>query len=162
LGEIIFELQTKNNHFKLLVMEKIILSFAICLYAFQTSHAQVLKDSIRANRIHENELSTKFNEKGKMLETTGFVLIGAGMAATIGGFYGAMNNYDLFTGAGSGYVILWAVGVAAFSTGIPVLINGFHYKRKAHLVLRNDNISRSFHVPVKANVFSVGIAFSIK
>jgi hypothetical protein len=143
-------------------MEKIILSFAICFCAFQPLHAQVLKDSFPANKIRENELSMKFNEKGKMLETTGFVLIGVGMAATIGGFYGALNNYDLFSGEGSGYVILWAAGVVAFSTGIPVLIHGFHCKRKARLVLHKDNLSRSYHVPIKANVFSIGIAFSIK
>jgi hypothetical protein len=142
-------------------MKKITLLLLICICTDQILHAQVMKDSIPAHSMSKNELGIQYLNKGKTLETAGFVLLGVGMAATIGGFYGTLNNYDLFSGSGSGYVILWAVGVGALATGIPVLINGFRYKRKAQLILHNENVFRTYHVPIKQNVFSVGIAFSL-
>ena len=142
-------------------MKKTILLALVCLCTVQLIHAQEIKDSLAPNRVRSDKLSIQYLNKGKSLETIGFVLIGAGMAATIGGFYGTRNNFNLFSGTGFGYVILWAVGVSALATGIPVLINGFRYKRKAQLVLHNENVFRTYHVPIKQNVFSVGIAFNL-
>ncbi|HXB43208.1 MAG TPA: hypothetical protein VNV85_04095 [Puia sp.] len=143
-------------------MKKTTLSLIICFCAHQLLHSQSFKDSLPPNKMHANELSRQYFEKGKGLETAGFVLLGVGMAATIGGFYGTVNNYDLFTGHGSGYIVLWIVGVASLATGVPVLINGFHYKRKAHLILRHEDLSRNYHVPIKSSVLTVGIAFTIR
>jgi hypothetical protein len=143
-------------------MKKIVLVLLAYLCSAQLINAQEIKDSLAPAGVRNNKLSMQYLDKGKSLETIGFVLIGTGMAATIGGFYGALNHYDIFSGSGSGYVILWAVGVSALATGIPVLVNGFRYKRKAQLVLHNENVFRTYHIPIKQNVFSVGIAFNLK
>ena len=144
-------------------MKKIILSIVILICANQILHSQTLRDSISTNRKHNDELSMQYLEKGKKLETTGFVLLGVGLAATIVGSIGALNNYDIFFSAeAEGYIVLWALGVGAISTGIPILASGFHYKRKAKLILRNENVFRSYHVPVKENIVSIGIAFNLR
>jgi len=119
------------------------------------------KDSVPA-KMNNSQLSEQYFAKGRNFETIGFVLLGVGTAAGIGGYVGTLNHYDIFDGTGSGYVVLWLAGVGSAITGTVLLARGFHYKRKAKLVMHNENISYSYHVPIKSNVFSVGIAFNLK
>ena len=143
-------------------MKKIILMFAISLCILQISTAQTIQDTTTPKKITNQDLGIQYLEKGKQLKTTGFVVLGLGVAAWIGGAVGTYNNYDLFTGEGSGYVVLWSLGVGATVTGIVLLSRSHFYLHKAHVIMRNENISRSYHVPIKSNIASIGIAFSIK
>jgi hypothetical protein len=113
-------------------------------------------------KINDIKLSEKYFEKGKNLQTIGFVLLGVGIGAGIGGFVGAVNNYDILDGTGSGYVFLWLAGVGSAVSGTVLIARGSHFKRKAKLLLHNDNISKSYRVPIKSNVISVGVAFNLK
>ena len=113
-------------------------------------------------KISNTQLSEKYFEKGKNLQTIGFVLLGVGIAAGIGGFVGTVNNYDILDGTGSGYVFLWLAGVGSAVSGTVLVARGSHYKRKAKLLLQNDNISKSYRVPIKSNIVSIGVAFNLK
>jgi hypothetical protein len=109
-----------------------------------------------------DSLSSQYFQKGKRLETTGIVLLGVGLGIGIPGLIGTLNYYDVLNGNGSGYGLLFVAGLAATITSIPVFITGAHYKRKAKLVMHSENISYSYHVPVNANMYSAGVAISLR
>jgi len=143
-------------------MKKIILMLVIFVCIHQISAAQTMQDTTFPRKLSRQELQIQYLEKSKQLRTTGFVVMGLGVAAWVGGAIGTYNNYDLFTGEGSGYVVLFSAGVAATITGIVLLGRSHYYHHKAHLILNNEDISRTYHVPIKSNITSVGIAFSIR
>ena len=118
------------------------------------------KDSIPT--LINAQLSEEYFNKGRTLQTVGFALLGAGIIAGTIGFVKAEQNYDYFTNDGSEYVILWLLGTAATITSIPLIAVGSHYKRKAKLLLKSESVSHTYHVPIRANVYSVGIAFNLK
>jgi hypothetical protein len=143
-------------------MKKVTLILLICIWCVQMLHAQAIKDSIPTSKMSNNELSMQYLHKGKGLVLAGFILTGVGVAATIVGSNGTRNHYNLFTGEGGGYLLLWGFGIGTIAAGIPITISGFLFKRKARLVLRNDNVFRDYHVPINANLLSVGIAVALK
>jgi hypothetical protein len=100
-------------------------------------------------------------QKSKVLIPTGATILGAGIVAIIVGAVGTQKHYDLFTGEGSGYLVLWVFGISATATGIPLLIKGLVYHSKANLILINENVYRSSHLPVRSNIVSAGIAISL-
>jgi hypothetical protein len=118
-------------------------------------------DSIPGN-MHNRQLAEQYLTKSRNRIPLGFVLLGAGIGAAIGGWVGMLDHYDILDGSGSGYVVLWLAGIGSAVSGTILVATGFHYKRKAQLLLQNDNISKSFRVPIKSNVISIGVAFNLK
>ena len=108
------------------------------------------------------ELAEQYVAKSRNRIALGSVLLGVGIAATIGGWIGTLNHYDVLDGTGSGYVALWLCGIGSAVSGTVLVATGFHLKRKAQLLLQNDNISKSYHVPIKSNIISLGVAFNLK
>ncbi|HTQ65500.1 MAG TPA: hypothetical protein VMI12_11935 [Puia sp.] len=143
-------------------MKKIISILAIFVCIHQISEAQTIQDTTAQRKLTNRDLGIQYLEKSNQMRTTGFVVLGLGVAAWVGGAVGAYNHYDVFTGEGSGYIVLWGLGIGATVTGIVLLARSHSYLKKANLILRNENISRTYHVPIKSNIASIGIAFSIK
>ncbi|MBS1948612.1 MAG: hypothetical protein JST47_12675 [Bacteroidetes bacterium] len=142
-------------------MKKII-SFS-CIF-FLTIQLLVAQDSLKTeNQAKSKAMKTHdfYLQKSKTLIPVGAVLLGAGIGATIGGVVGTFQHYDLFSGEGSGYLVLWITGIACVSTGIPILIKGFVYHSRANLILRDESLYRSYHLPIKVNVLSVGVAIPL-
>jgi len=129
-------------------------------YAAMSNKWHRFSDSIPVKM--SDSLSRKYFEKGERLQTTGLILLGVGLGIGIPGLIGTSNHYDVLTGQGSGYAFLFVAGLAATITSIPILITGAHYKRKANLVLHSDNISYTYHIPINANMYSAGIAISLR
>ncbi len=142
-------------------MKKITL-LSVCLILLV--HFINAQDSLRATfykqRGSTNNNADYYLSKSKTLIPTGAVLMAVGAGAIIGGAVGTYQSYDLFTGEGTGYVILWVVGVASFATGIPLLVKGLVFHHKAKMILRAENLNHSFHVPGNANMITSGIAIS--
>ncbi len=103
-----------------------------------------------------------YYNKSKTLIPTGYVLLGLGLGGTIGGAVGATDHYDIFSGEGSGYLILFVAGIGCLASSIPVLITGYHYKHRAKILLHQEHASSYYHIPVNANVYAVGIGISIR
>ena len=89
------------------------------------------------------------------METTGFILLGLGVPFTIAGYIKLKKNYDPFDGVGYDRVGLLLLGVAFSAGSIPLIFTGIHYKRKAKLILNTENISRTYHIVGKKNLFSI-------
>lgn len=103
-----------------------------------------------------------YYNKSKALIPTGYVLFGIGVGATIGGAVGATDHYNIFSGEGGGYLVLFVAGVGCLASSIPVLITGYHYKHRAKILMHQDHAANYYHIPVNANVYSVGIGLSIR
>ena len=101
-----------------------------------------------------------YEQQSKTLIPVGYVLIGAGAVATIVGTITFTNSYDIIDACGGCFVTA-AIGIAAISVGIPLLVKGYVFKRKANMTLKSENLNHASHVPVKANLISAGIAISL-
>lgn len=143
-------------------MKRLIFSLSFLLLMVWSLRAQD-DSSHRQKLVPEKVLRAHdfYLQKSKVLIPTGAVLLGAGIAAIIGGAVGTYQHYDLFSGEGSGYLVLWVLGVSATATGIPLLIKGLVYHSKANLILINENVYHSSHLPIRSNIVSAGIAISL-
>jgi hypothetical protein len=114
-------------------------------------------------KMSDSMLAEKYLKKGRGLETGGFVLLGLGLPAGIGGYIGYKNNNGtLEDGNWFGYALLIGVGVALTITGAAILAGGLRYKKKARLLMQNENVSSFYHIPVKGKMYSAGFAISLR
>ncbi len=143
-------------------MKHLIFSLSILILIAPSLHAQD-DSSYRQKLVPEKVLRAHdfYLQKSKVLIPTGAVLLGAGIAAIIGGTVGTAQRYDIFTGQGSGYLLLGIFGIGATATGIPLLIKGLVYHSRANLILIKENVSKSSHLPIRSNLVSAGIAISL-
>jgi len=131
----------------------------ILFFSIQSANAQ-LKDTTRRPTNHE--LATQYLQKSKSLRTTGFILLGAGVAAWTIGAIEFNENYDILTGEGYGWLALAGAGIGSTATGIVLLINGHRYKDKANFILQNERPGNTYHMPIKGNLASLGIVIHFK
>lgn len=143
-------------------MKQLLMLLTISVFLSQGSNGQ---DSVRTRYVYMPEKIKDYNyyyNKSKSLIPTGYVLFGLGVGATIWGATGATNHFDLFNDQGGGYVVLFVAGVGCLAAGIPVLLTGYHYKHKAKLLMHQEHAATYYHLPVRANIYSVGIGLTIR
>jgi hypothetical protein len=94
--------------------------------------------------------------KHKKLKKTGFILLGAGVAATIGGVL-IMENSGLFTNESGAGAILFLAGVMTTSSSIPVFIVSGSHKRKASALVNVGGYNRIDFTGTDPKLVSVGV-----
>jgi hypothetical protein len=142
---------TKGNHSilpksKINNMKQLMLSMVILFFIVETSKAQ---DSLhyptpnpaieKYNAHHPVTFTSEYYmARSKKLKTTGWILISAGAAISVTGYFVYQNqltsNSDSFNSQINntfGSIFLMAAGSAMVIVGIPVLIRSGYYKNKA-------------------------------
>ena len=138
-------------------MKKILFVWMISLACNQLAEAQVSQDSAR--RASDRQLGMAYLAKSKSQRSAGFVVMGIGIAAAIGGVAGLSN--DLFENT-TGYELLFLVGVGAPITSFPLFNSAAKNRGRAEVLLRYENMPLSSIVPVNQNMPALGVAFRFK
>lgn len=140
-------------------LKKIIFIILVLMFPFQTIKSQTTKPiTTPANQTQYDY----YVKKHKKLKTTGWILLGGGLAAAAGGYAIAANNMNVFSDenddefvAGSG---LFVLGTMSMISSIPVLIVSGSNKRKAEAILSTGKIGyNSLH---NQDYVSAGVRFS--
>lgn len=109
-------------------------TFAIILIltlGIKSLMAQKLYDS-SVMKMSRTELADFFYKKGSSRQGTGFLLMGVGTAAIIGG--AVIWGSDLFGGGGSGGVVLFLAGSVTFGISHGLLAKGSNFKGRAEML----------------------------
>jgi hypothetical protein len=140
-------------------MKNILFLLLICFSAHQFSQAQIIKDSLPANRSIAIDMGMKYLSKSRTQNTVGFVLLGLGLAAITGGIIETTQNLFSSDNTGATFILL---GLGATVTSVPFFISGAKNKGKAEILLQYENLFHSGHLPIHTNIASIGIAFNIR
>lgn len=155
-GSIQHSIKTKSiNLLKLKIMKKILFVLTISLACNLFTQAQVLQDSAR--RVADRELGMAYLTKSKNQRTAGFVVLGLGISAMVGGLAIAYNDWN-----SSGSEVLLLVGLGATITSFPLFNSASKNKGRAEILLRYENIPLASIVPMNRNMPAVGVAFNIR
>ncbi|MFI5152923.1 MAG: hypothetical protein ACHQET_06280 [Chitinophagales bacterium] len=142
---------------------KLIIPLLIGTLICAGSNAQVA-DTIPHNPFKPDKeaLRQQYLEKARSLRSIGIPLSVAGIVAWIVGAQGTLYHYDLFTGEGTGYVVLLATGIAATITGTVLMIRSGRYQSEAKFLLEEENLSQRSRLPIKGNLVSLGFVIPFK
>jgi len=117
-------------------MKRILSTFLVLLFTFQMVQSQVIEPLTEKSR---QEMYDFYSLKAKKQKTTGWILLGTGLAATIGGYAIMANNFDLWDSDSDGGLAagtgLFLVGSLVTIASIPVLIVSGSNNRKARAYL---------------------------
>jgi hypothetical protein len=111
-------------------------TFLVLLFTFQMAQSQVTELLTEKSR---QDVYDFYSLKAKKQKTTGWILLGTGLAATVGGYAIMANNFDLFDSDSDGGLAagtgLFLVGSIVTIASIPVLIVSGSNNRKARAYL---------------------------
>jgi len=110
----------------------------------------------------KDALAQQYLEKARDFRAIGIPLTVVGTIAWIVGAKGVYDNYDLFTGEGSGYVVCLGLGIGATITGTVLMIRSGVYQSKARFLLDSENLSQASRLPIRGSLVSVGFAIPLK
>ena len=140
-------------------LKQIIIIILVLMFPFQTIKSQTTKPITNPANQTQYDYYVK---KHKKLKTTGWILLGGGLAAAVGGYAIAWNNTNMFDDevsdeavAGSG---LFVLGTMSMISSIPVLIVSGSKKRKAEAIISTGKIG--YNSPYNKNYVSAGVRIS--
>ena len=108
--------------------------FLVIIFTFQLAQSQVTDTLTQKS---QQESYDFYIQNQKKLKKTGWILLGAGAAAAVGGAL-IVNNNDLDE-IGSG-VIITTAGVVSMATSIPFFVISGSNKRKAEAIMETGKI----------------------
>jgi hypothetical protein len=140
-------------------LKQILIILLVLMFPFQTLKSQTTE--LITNPTNQTQYDY-YVKKHKKLKTTGWILLGGGLAAAAGGYAIASNNMNLFSDesddefvAGSG---LFVLGTMSMISSIPVLIVSGSKKRKAEAILSTGKIG--YNSQSNQNYVSAGVRIS--
>ena len=140
----------------------VIYGITACSFAASSAHAQ--RDTI-PSKMSDHDLGMMYLQKSKRQKTTGWILLGVGMVAYIGGAVAYTNSWDSWDGyssdPGTGAAIVELVGFGMTIASVPVFINAAKNKGRAEILLRNENIMMSFNPRGIQPIPTIGIGIPI-
>ena len=117
-------------------MKRTFSTLLVLIFTFQMVQSQVTEQQTDQSTQNMYDF---YSLKAKKQKTTGWILLGTGLAATVGGYAIMANNFDLFDSDSDGGLAagtgLFLVGSIVTIASIPVLIVSGSNNRKARAYL---------------------------
>ncbi len=136
-------------------MIKYLIASIFSLLIMDTATAQRM-DPSEQKELSDKELGIYYLQKNKKQKTTGWILLGGGLAAST---IGAVTIQPFRESNASG--VLLAVGYVSALASVPLFISAAKNKGSAEILLRNENVPLSGtgfnHLKLTSVVFSLPI-----
>jgi hypothetical protein len=135
-------------------MKRILIAIVICSLAVSMSPAQVNQPP--TPKMTDTELGHYYLNKSKKQKTTGFILMGVGLAAWFGG--AAMMVEDDLEGNSidNGAAVMY-LGFGATVASVPLFISAAKNKGRAEILLRYENVPVGFVPQIPRSIPAVGV-----
>lgn len=135
-------------------MKRILIAITICSMAANMGWSQVNQQP--SPKMTDPELGHYYLNKSKKQKTTGFILMGVGLAAWFGG--AAMMVQDDLEGNSidNGAVVMY-LGFGATVASVPLFISAAKNKGRAEILLRYENVPVGFVPQAPRSIPAVGV-----
>jgi hypothetical protein len=139
-------------------MNKILfISFSFCVIILKTN-AQMRDTTLNSNTFKVDAKSLFL--KSKKQKTDAWILLGGGTVIAIAGYtmmVGSAKEANLISLPSGGSVIVFTIGAASMISSIPSFISSAKNKKRANLVLKNENAFFTPSIKLTKQFLAIGV-----